>query len=57
MQLLIDDGVPSRGHRTNIFKNDFKIIGAWGGSHTKYKTCTVINYVGGFSAWGQGNKI
>jgi uncharacterized protein YkwD len=49
---MIDDGVASRGHRTNIFKGDFKMMGAFGGPHTQYQTCTVINYVGGFAAPG-----
>ena len=32
-------------------------MGAFGGPHTKYETCTVINYVGGFAAPGQGDPI
>jgi uncharacterized protein YkwD len=47
ISLLVDDGVEGRGHRTNIFKTDFKYIGIACGSHRDYEVVTVLNYVGG----------
>ena len=48
--LMIDDGVPSRGHRANLFSEDFKYMGV--GLHKKSENererCT-ITYAGGYS--------
>jgi uncharacterized protein YkwD len=44
MNLLIDDGVASRGQRKNIVSGDFKYIGAALGPHPVYRHCCVANF-------------
>ncbi len=50
IQLLIDDGVASRGHRKNLFNPDLHQAGAGTAPHREYRTVTVIDYADGFVA-------
>jgi uncharacterized protein YkwD len=48
IQLLIDDGVASRGHRKNILNADFTQTGIGFDAHPKYGAMCVIDYAYGF---------
>lgn len=51
---IIDQGVPGRGHRRNIFSRDFRVAGAARGPHARYGTMCVIDFAEGFSEKGTG---
>jgi uncharacterized protein YkwD len=51
--LIVDQGVPDRGHRRNIFCREFKVAGAARGSHPQYGAMCVIDFAGGFLAKGE----
>ncbi len=47
--LLIDDGVPGRGHRKNFLTPEFKTIGVSIGLHPQYKIMSVMDFAGGYN--------
>ena len=46
LQLLVDDGVSSRGHRNNLFSTYGTVTGAYSGAHKKYNSMSCITYAG-----------
>lgn len=48
IQLIVDDGVRSRGHRKNLFKKRYRYIGVAYGPHRVYRTMNVSVYAAGF---------
>ena len=54
ISLIIDDGVKSRGHRKNIFKPDFHVIGLAMGPRKEKPPMCVITFAGEFTDRGGG---
>ena len=50
VQLIVDECVTSRGHRANIFRQSFGVLGTFTGPHSNYGKMATIDYAGAFTA-------
>ena len=44
IRLVVDDGVPTRGHRDNVFNGDFNYLGLGVHDHPTWDNCVVLDY-------------
>lgn len=47
VNIIVDDGVPDRGHRRTLFNEELKFVGCMSGPHKDFGIITVLNYAGG----------
>jgi uncharacterized protein YkwD len=53
LALIIDDGLPARKHRKNIFNPSFNFAGAAFGRHARFGTVCSMDFAGGYAERGQ----
>ena len=53
MNLLVDDGDPVRGNRSNLLNPNFKLVGIASVSHKEFLNVTVICYARHFFNYGE----
>ena len=55
INLLVDDGVDDRSHRSNLFNTKIKYFGVGTSFHKEYDVCTVIDYIGEILEYSNNN--
>lgn len=53
LALIIDDGLPARKHRKNIFNPNFNFAGAAFGRHARFGTVCSMDFAGSYTERGQ----
>jgi uncharacterized protein YkwD len=53
LALIIDDGLPARKHRKNIFNPNFNFAGAAFGVHARFGTMCSMDFAGNYAERGQ----
>lgn len=53
LALIIDDGLPARKHRHNIFNPNYNVAGAAFGPHARFRTMCSMDFAGGYAERGQ----
>jgi len=56
LALIIDDGLPGRKHRKNIFNPAFSVAGAAYGTHARYRSVCSIEFAGAFAERGESSE-
>lgn len=56
INLIVDDGVPSRGHRNNIFNGSYVVAGVSCGHHPLFGGMCVCTFAGGFTEKSSSDK-
>lgn len=56
INLIVDDGIPARGHRNNIFNSSYIVTGVACGSHPLFGGMCVCTFAGGFTEKSSQNK-
>jgi uncharacterized protein YkwD len=54
LALIIDDGLPARKHRKNIFNPNYNYAGAAFGRHARFGTMCSTDFAGGYAERGEG---
>ncbi len=53
LALIIDDGLPARKHRKNIFNPSYNFAGAAFGPHARFRTMCSMDFAAGYAERGE----